>query len=251
MRNEENYKKFILEVLELSDIEKNRRDTILLTEDDFITIDNILNSLGCTEVSKRNLGEVLKLRYGLGNDGVIMTLKESGKKIGFSANAARMLQYQALNKLRKFESYKLKKFLISNIREEYNDVNAAYEKYAKENYELKTILEKLEIELENKNRIIEEKDKIIKFLKNLANDAEEIVKASSKLNTSIDDLDISVRTYNGLIINNIRTLKDIVKKSKNELLKTRNFGRRSMNELEKILEENGLKFGMKFIDYLE
>lgn len=67
-----------------------------------------------------------------------------------------------------------------------------------------------------------------------------------KLNISINDLDISVRMYNCLVMENLRTLGDIAKKTEHEMLKIRNFGRKSLSELKDILVEYSLEFGMKF-----
>jgi len=68
-------------------------------------------------------------------------------------------------------------------------------------------------------------------------------------NTSIDELELSVRTYNCLKNANIRTLGELVEKSEPELLKTKNFGRKSLNELKEILASMGLRLGMRDDDH--
>lgn len=66
----------------------------------------------------------------------------------------------------------------------------------------------------------------------------------ANLDKNIDELELSVRAYNCLISSNIRTIRDLVQKSDNEILKTRNFGRKSLNEIKDILAEMGLSLGM-------
>jgi DNA-directed RNA polymerase subunit alpha len=61
---------------------------------------------------------------------------------------------------------------------------------------------------------------------------------------SVDELDLSVRSYNCLKNANIRTLGELVAKTEAELLKTKNFGRRSLNEIKEVLAESGLSLGM-------
>ena len=70
--------------------------------------------------------------------------------------------------------------------------------------------------------------------------------------TSVDDLELSVRSHNCLKSADIKTLGDLVRKDENEMLKFRNFGRKSLSELTEIVENYGLDFGMdvdKFINY--
>lgn len=57
---------------------------------------------------------------------------------------------------------------------------------------------------------------------------------------SIDDLSLSVRAYNCLRLNDVYTVGDLVEKKRSDLLKTRNFGRKSLHEVEKILDALGL-----------
>lgn len=64
------------------------------------------------------------------------------------------------------------------------------------------------------------------------------------LEKSIDDLELSVRSVNCLKNANIHTLRDLVQKSEKEMLSTRNFGRKSLEELQTVLGQLGLSFGM-------
>ena len=62
----------------------------------------------------------------------------------------------------------------------------------------------------------------------------------SRHNLSIDDLPLSVRPYNCLLCQNVHTVGDLVKKKRSDLLRTQNFGRKSLHEIEEILDGLGL-----------
>ena len=62
---------------------------------------------------------------------------------------------------------------------------------------------------------------------------------------NVDELELSVRASNCLKTANIRTIADLVQKSEAELLKTKNFGKKSLNEIKTILGEMGLSLGMR------
>jgi DNA-directed RNA polymerase subunit alpha len=66
------------------------------------------------------------------------------------------------------------------------------------------------------------------------------------LNRSVDELELSVRSYNCLKNANIQTIADLVQKTEAEMLRTKNFGRKSLSEIRDILAGMGLQFGMKF-----
>ncbi len=68
--------------------------------------------------------------------------------------------------------------------------------------------------------------------------------------TSVDDLELSVRSHNCLKSANIKTIADLVRRDENEMLKFRNFGRKSLAELKEIVENFGLHFGMDVDKYL-
>ena len=65
---------------------------------------------------------------------------------------------------------------------------------------------------------------------------------------SVEELELSVRSYNCLKNANIKTLGELVMKTEAEMLKTKNFGRKSLNEIREILGEMGLAFGMVLDD---
>jgi DNA-directed RNA polymerase subunit alpha len=65
------------------------------------------------------------------------------------------------------------------------------------------------------------------------------------LNRSVEELELSVRSYNCLKNANIQTIGDLVQKTEAEMLRTKNFGRKSLNEIKEILGGLQLSFGMK------
>jgi DNA-directed RNA polymerase subunit alpha len=70
-----------------------------------------------------------------------------------------------------------------------------------------------------------------------------------KLGKSVDEMELSVRSYNCLKNANIRTIGELVQKTEAEMLKTKNFGRKSLNEIKEILAGMGLSLGMKLDDW--
>ena len=62
---------------------------------------------------------------------------------------------------------------------------------------------------------------------------------------SLDELELSVRSYNCLKNANICTLWELVARTEADLLKTKNFGRKSLNEIKEILADFGLRLGMR------
>ncbi len=65
------------------------------------------------------------------------------------------------------------------------------------------------------------------------------------LDTNVEELELSVRSANCLKNAGIRTLRELVQKTEKDMLETKNFGRKSLNEIKEILREKGLAFGMK------
>ena len=68
---------------------------------------------------------------------------------------------------------------------------------------------------------------------------------------SVDELELSVRSHNCLKAANIKTIGDLVRRDEQEMLRFRNFGRKSLTELNKILEERALQFGMNVDKFLK
>ena len=69
--------------------------------------------------------------------------------------------------------------------------------------------------------------------------------------TGVDDLELSVRSHNCLKAANIKNLAELVRKDESEMLKFRNFGRKSLAELMEIVENLGLEFGMDVDKFLK
>ncbi len=68
---------------------------------------------------------------------------------------------------------------------------------------------------------------------------------NANLLKSVDELELSVRSYNCLKNANIKTIADLVQKTEQEMLRTKNFGRKSLNEIKEILHTMGLRLGMR------
>jgi len=79
-------------------------------------------------------------------------------------------------------------------------------------------------------------------------DERDLESINENLNRSVEELELSVRSYNCLKNANIQTIGELVTKSEAEMLKTKNFGRKSLNEIKEILSGMGLSFGMKIDD---
>ena len=69
---------------------------------------------------------------------------------------------------------------------------------------------------------------------------------NENLDRSVEELELSVRSYNCLKNANISTIRELVQKTEPEMLKTKNFGRKSLNEIKEILATMGLTLGIKF-----
>ena len=78
---------------------------------------------------------------------------------------------------------------------------------------------------------------------------EEILRMRQLLNQRLQDMDLSVRALNCLKAAEVETLGELVKYHRNDLLKFRNFGKKSLTELDELLERNGLAFGMDISRY--
>ena len=79
--------------------------------------------------------------------------------------------------------------------------------------------------------------------------SEEKERMRELLARSVDELELSVRSNNCLKMANIKTLGDLVRRSESEMLKYKNFGRKSLREISEILEGMGLQFGMDITPY--
>ncbi|HEX5626353.1 MAG TPA: DNA-directed RNA polymerase subunit alpha C-terminal domain-containing protein, partial [Saprospiraceae bacterium] len=78
---------------------------------------------------------------------------------------------------------------------------------------------------------------------------EHVLHMRKLLKTPLEDLDLSVRAYNCLKAAKINTLAEMVKYDTHELLKFRNFGKKSLVEIEELLQSKNLSFGMDLSKY--
>ena len=78
---------------------------------------------------------------------------------------------------------------------------------------------------------------------------EHVLHMRKMLQTPLEDLDLSVRAYNCLKAAKINSLSELVKYDTNELLKFRNFGKKSLMEIEALINEKGLHFGMDLVKF--
>lgn len=78
---------------------------------------------------------------------------------------------------------------------------------------------------------------------------EEFLHMRKLLKTSLSDLDLSVRAYNCLKAADVRTLGDLVSLEISDMMKFRNFGKKSLTELEQLVAEKSLTFGMDVSKY--
>ena len=78
---------------------------------------------------------------------------------------------------------------------------------------------------------------------------EELLHMRKLLKTSLNDLDLSVRAYNCLKAADIKTLGDLVSIEISDMMKFRNFGKKSLTELEELVDAKGLSFGMDLTKY--
>lgn len=79
----------------------------------------------------------------------------------------------------------------------------------------------------------------------------EFQRIQSLMKTSIEDLNLSVRAYNCLKSANINTIAELVSRDEQDLLKFRNFGKKSLAELVEVIEEKNLEFGMDVSKYTD
>jgi len=81
--------------------------------------------------------------------------------------------------------------------------------------------------------------------------SEEVVKTRNLLNLTIDEMELSVRSHNCLQAAGIKYIYELVSKEESEMLKYKNFGRKSLTELVEKLDEMGISFGMDVDKYLK
>jgi len=81
--------------------------------------------------------------------------------------------------------------------------------------------------------------------------SEEVMEIRKLLNLTIDEMELSVRSHNCLQAAGIKFIYELVSKEENEMLKYKNFGRKSLTELVEKLDQMGINFGMEVDKYLK
>jgi DNA-directed RNA polymerase subunit alpha len=92
---------------------------------------------------------------------------------------------------------------------------------------------------------LEEEQKQVEEYKEEEEAVTPIMELEEKLDKSIEELELSVRSFNCLEAAGIKTIRDLIQKTESDMLKYRNFGRKSLNEIKNILKDMGLSFNMK------
>ncbi len=91
----------------------------------------------------------------------------------------------------------------------------------------------------------EEMEQLIEKKPQLENEKPKENQINENLFKNVDELELSVRSANCLKNANIKTIYELVQKTEGEMLRTKNFGRKSLNEIKEVLSTMGLNFGMK------
>ncbi|MBP9722157.1 MAG: DNA-directed RNA polymerase subunit alpha [Gammaproteobacteria bacterium] len=189
---------------------------------------------------------------------VITTLGDNGK-INMTLKVNRGIGYvPAATRLADQMSSETAQVGILKLDATFTPVNKVTYSVENARVEQRTNLDKLIIDIETNGTIDPEdainsaaailKDQLSVFVDIKAAD-EEVVKAPETLVDpallqTIDELDLTVRSANCLKAENIYYLGDLVKRTENELLKTPNLGKKSLNEIKELLSSKGLGLGM-------
>lgn len=194
-------------------------DLLPLTEENEAKIFSLIKDLGSGKSSGREHFEVLSLSFGLGDNEKPLSYAKIGKQFAVSGGAIRNQIGHAINMLR----HPARNTLFMRLHRSY--------------------LEKRLDELEKENQTLRD----LKTNVTLALKEEAVGKYPDPkiMNRSVDDFEFSVRTTNCLRHAGIKTVRDLVSKTDAELLKIKPFGRKSLNEVRKALDEVGLAPGMK------
>jgi DNA-directed RNA polymerase subunit alpha len=110
------------------------------------------------------------------------------------------------------------------------------------NYAAKLVKDHLQLFIHMDERVLVEEE---------PEEDEETIRIRNLLKTRVEELELSVRSSNCLRAADIQTLQELVTKTEADMLKYRNFGRKSLNEINSILEELNLSLGMDISKYLE
>ncbi len=78
-----------------------------------------------------------------------------------------------------------------------------------------------------------------------SHEEDKFAQLNENLLKSVDELELSVRSFNCLKNANIRTIADLVQRTEQEMLRTKNFGKKSLNEIKEVIRSMGLDFNMR------
>lgn len=191
---------------------------IVASLDFYLSIPAMLYTLGVlTEREARVVEIVIK-------DG----FAEASKEFGVAQERIRQIFVKAIRKSRDLTEIKERLAEIDKVKEDNQILKAevsALEKELMEYHQMKHLND--QIDDEEKRKIFVEKDSLCRLL-----------------NEKMIDQDFSARTTNCLYYAGIETVGDIVRRTKTDLMKLRNFGKRSLDELDFFVTANGLSFGM-------
>ena len=191
----------------------------IITSMDFYTsIPKMLESLGLLTEREAHVMEIVI------TDG----LDKAAKEMELSRERIRQIYIKAIRKSRDLTNIKERLDEIDKVNEDNQILKAevaALEKELMEYHQMKHLND--QIDDEEKRKIFVEKDSLCRLL-----------------NEKMVDQDFSARTTNCLYYAGVETVGDIVRRTKADLFKIRNFGRRSLDEIDSFVTAHGLSFGM-------
>ncbi len=173
--------------------------------------------------------QVLRLRFEQGK-----TLEETGIEIGITRERTRQIEAKALRKLRHPDRRPLFKPLISQTSLSFERTVGARLALEEQTSSLIELIQR------NGDLIVTSKERLTA----LGVDAETDPEYVALFCETVDDLELSVRSAQCLQNANIKYLYELVEKTDKDLLKGKNFGRKSLNEVKEALAEKGLTLGM-------
>ncbi len=193
------------------------------------------------EESLKTLSEreqkVLAERFGFYSKA--KTLEEVSAEQGYTRERIRQIEAKALRRLRHPSRSKPLKFVKGLVTDA--DIDA-YQVQHHETQEKEQWYQKLYPEI--RENVIREVSLSPSLLKEVQEVSQEL--GISHLSRAIDELELSVRAANCLSNANIKTVGDLVQRTESELLRSKNFGRKSLKEIKEVLAEMSLCLGMNF-----
>ena len=190
-----------------------------------------------------------------------LTLKEAGERFNFSREGIRYVEKKAFKEL--FTVEYSQPILDELLSEEYKKIEKRIldgkseaepailyhfftDKLKEKDKEISGLVSKIEmIEKDTDATKLLSKLESVLGLKDSIKILEKRKHIAERLSRSVEGLDLSVRSYNCLGFNNIQYIGELVQKTEKELSQTKNFGRKSLNEIKEVLAQMGLSLGMK------